>query len=280
MEPNDGENESMKWVVRQTIFAACMLLGTACATTSVKQPASGETNTIAAEKSTLPNSSAELHKILDDAADYGPDEGKGLLAIAAATKLFEDNSLTRIHGWKGARAIFLTVIANRKLLNAERANQCDNWSRVSDENKKQVESNLYHALCLGLKAQVFPTQGLGLIKTMLKRAEQVEQLDATFEHSAGARLMGGIYLKAPAWPTSVGDSELAIEHLERAVKNSAEWPENSLLLAEAYYEEDRIEDAQKVLQQVRKQLSSYPDNGWRRHFQKTLEEVASELSDD
>ena len=270
----------MKWEVRQTIFAALIFLGTACATTSVKQDSSGEKDTIRAKKSALPNSRAELYKILDDAADYGPDEAKGLLAIAAATKLFEDESLTRIDGWKGARAIFLTVIANRKLLNAERTHQCATWSKVTDENKKQVESHLYHALCLGLKAQVFPSQGLGLIKKMLKSAELVEQLDSKFEHSAGARLMGGIYLKAPAWPTSVGDSELAIEHLERAIKVSAEWPENRLLLAEAYYEEDRIEDAKKALQEIKKQLASYPDNGWRRHFQKTLEEIASEVFDD
>jgi|GEM_PF-4172695 len=270
----------MKWTVRQTILATFIVLGTACATTPVIQNPSGETHAIVAQKKALPTSSAELHKILDDAADYGPDEDKGLFAISAATKLLEDDSLARIHGWKGARAIFLTVIANRKLLDVDRANQCDIWSKITDENKKQVQSHLYRALCLGIRAQVFPTQGLGLIKAMLKIAERVEQLDARFENSAGARLMGGIYLKAPAWPTSVGDLELAIEHLERAVKTSAEWPENKLLLAEAYYEEDRIEDAKKALQEVRKQLASFPDNGWRRHFQKTLEEIASELSDD
>ena len=129
-------------------------------------------------------------------------------------------------------------------------------------------------------AQVSPTKGLVLIKKMLKGAQRVEALDKKFDHSAGARLLGGIYLKAPAWPTSVGDSELAVEHLQRAVETSSEWPENKLLLAEAYYEEDQIDEAKSLLEDVRKQLSNYPDNGWRRYFLQTLEKVTSELADD
>ena len=270
----------MKKAFCQTLRAIFLLVATGCATTNTSPSTTVPSSSSRADQTTLPDKTSELHEILDDAAKYGPDEAKGLIAIRAARKLFEDLSQARVHGWKGARAIFLTVLANKEVLTEELANQCNMWSQVNNANKAQVETHLYHALCQGLMAQAFPTKGLGLIKEMLKGAQQVEVLDKDFDHSAGARLLGGIYLKAPAWPTSVGDSELAVEHLERAVEASSKWPENKLLLAEAYYEEDQTDEAKNLLEDVRRQLAHYPDNGWRRYFTRTLEEVTSELADD
>jgi hypothetical protein len=52
------------------------------------------------------------------------------------------------------------------------------------------------------------------------------------------RLLGALYLKAPAWPNGVGDRDKALELLEKAVKEHPGHPLNHLFYAQALWDED------------------------------------------
>ena len=51
------------------------------------------------------------------------------------------------------------------------------------------------------------------------------------------RLLGALYLKAPAWPNGIGDLDKALELLEKAVKDYPAHPINHLFYAQALWAE-------------------------------------------
>ena len=85
----------MKKAFCQTLPAAFLLLLTGCATTNTPPRSTDQSISSKADQPTLPDTISELHEVLDDAAKYGPDEAKGLIAINASKKLFEDVSRAR-----------------------------------------------------------------------------------------------------------------------------------------------------------------------------------------
>ena len=71
--------------------------------------------------------------------------------------------------------------------------------------------------------------------------------------------MGQIYMSAPSWPTSVGDVDQAIELLEDVVEDFADYPENHLVLAQAYFKARKHNDVCRQLDIV---LAAKPAPDW------------------
>jgi tetratricopeptide (TPR) repeat protein len=246
----------------------------ACASTSsqhhgVKSPSPVENH--------LPNTVAELITLADRNAEDGPGGHDLERSVRIAEKIFQISPNSPEAHWRAARAIFYLILAQPDRLDGSLSQRCLDYGQTAIQVQASASAHLYSALCMGLRAQFAPMEGLSLVKKMLKHAERVNQLDATLDHAAGARLLGGIYMKAPAWPTSVGDIEMAIEFLEKAVTLVPDWPENVLLLAEAYYTEDRIEDARNTLQKAKHLV---PDQGaWTAYFVKRIKAIEEEFED-
>ncbi len=101
---------------------------------------------------------------------------------------------------------------------------------------KQAACYFYQALNTGLyyEARVFGYAS-GMVK-IAQAAQQVTQLDPTFEQAGGYRILGQLYLKAPVF--NIGSNEVtrdldkSRDYLEQAVSLAPEYPENHLFLAE------------------------------------------------
>lgn len=76
--------------------------------------------------------------------------------------------------------------------------------------------------------------GAGLVSDVEKWALLSKKLDPGFRNGAAARLLGTLYVMAPAGWLEHGDSEQGLELLEGLVKEHPEQLENHLRLAEAY----------------------------------------------
>jgi len=73
-----------------------------------------------------------------------------------------------------------------------------------------------------------------LIPDIERCARRSRDLDPDFRGGAAARLLGTLYVVAPAVLLQHGDSEVGLELLEGLVQKHPEVPENHLRLAEAY----------------------------------------------
>ena len=72
------------------------------------------------------------------------------------------------------------------------------------------------------------------VKDVEWHARRSRELDPDFRGGAATRLLGTVYVLAPASVLEHGDSETGLELLEELVEKHPEVPENHLRLAEAY----------------------------------------------
>ncbi len=98
------------------------------------------------------------------------------------------------------------------------------------------ESGLAHYLLawlVGLEAEAVPLKGLELVTVIEREAQTAAGLEPVVDHGGPDRMLGELYLRAPGFPVSIGDSELAVEHFRKAVAQDPLFAENRLGLAEA-----------------------------------------------
>lgn len=173
--------------------------------------------------------------------------------------------------WRWARALYLRSLGAPADEQAELAARCEQKLGSILERTPKAQAHYYRALCWGARAQARPLEGLPLVRRMLSAAERAAALDPSCEHGGPERLLGGLYLRAPAWPVSIGDPEQAVEHLEKAVALDPRWPENHLLLAEALWADERPLEARQALELAEATLQGLGLPGWRPIFAAQLE---------
>jgi tetratricopeptide (TPR) repeat protein len=109
------------------------------------------------------------------------------------------------------------------------------------------EACYYFALNQGLIVRskgLFALNKLPEIHEALKVAQKVEDID----FGGPLRVLGMMYLKAPAWPSGIGDLDKALELLEKAVTKFPQYPQNFMFYAEALVEDDNREKALQNLE--------------------------------
>lgn len=89
------------------------------------------------------------------------------------------------------------------------------------------------AILTGLVAENDPLRGLSLVPVIEREAAMAVELGPGIDHAGPHRLLGELYLKAPAFPVSIGDIELAVEHFREAVRIAPGYHENRLNLIDA-----------------------------------------------
>ncbi len=118
-------------------------------------------------------------------------------------------------------------------------------------DKANPEACYYFALNQGLiiqKKGLFALGKLPEIHEALKTAQKVESIDA----GGPIRVLGMMYLKAPAWPSGIGDLDKSLELLEQATKKHPENPQNFIFYAEALMQDDNKEKALQILDIAKK----------------------------
>jgi tetratricopeptide (TPR) repeat protein len=113
-------------------------------------------------------------------------------------------------------------------------------------DQSNPESCYYFALNQGLLVQMKGLFALGKLPEIheaLKIAQKAESLDS----GGPMRVLGMMYLKAPAWPSGIGDLDKSLELLEQATKKYPEQPQNFIFYAEALIQDDNRDKALQVL---------------------------------
>lgn len=149
----------------------------------------------------------------------------------------------------------------------------------------RVEGYFYRAVAIGLFVQENKLKGRSGMSDIRADARRAIELDSTFSHGGPYRVLGTLYLRAPAPPTGLGSVRRALQSLERAYEVAPTHPGNILRLAEAHLEADHPQEAASLLDRFDSVLDSYdgPDlteEAWRKEakdLRSQLEESPSGL---
>jgi hypothetical protein len=120
-------------------------------------------------------------------------------------------------------------------------------ARTAGVSEANPEACYYFALNQGLIVQNQGLLALGKlpeIANALKIAQKAESID----YGGPLRVLGILYLKAPAWPSGIGDLDKALELLEKSVKKYPYFPQNLIFYADALIEDDNKDKAREVLE--------------------------------
>lgn len=116
-------------------------------------------------------------------------------------------------------------------------------------DSKSAPCLYYQAICLGLYSQLHTLTSMGRIQQMLESGKKAAEIDGSFSNAGPHRLLGYVYLQAPE-SLGIGDLDLAIEHFTKAIELAPNYSGNLVARAQVHIEEDELEEAKKLLQQV------------------------------
>jgi len=105
---------------------------------------------------------------------------------------------------------------------------------VSVDTNDTPAANYARASVTGRLVQQKGLLGASMIADVERNARRSRELDPTFRSGAATRLLGTLYVLAPASFLKHGDSEDGLDLLEGLVKAQPDVAENHLRLAEAY----------------------------------------------
>jgi hypothetical protein len=108
------------------------------------------------------------------------------------------------------------------------------YERASALDVRTAKDALGRAILAGRLAQVEGIAAVGLVREVERYGRLSAELDPTLRQGAAWRILGMLYVLAPAALVEHGDSETGLELLEQAVRKWPRHPENHLRLAEAY----------------------------------------------
>jgi tetratricopeptide (TPR) repeat protein len=118
-------------------------------------------------------------------------------------------------------------------------------------------------------------ESLSLIDPIKEEMAAVMELDPVYAHGGPDRVLGRLYFKVPG--LFGGDNDLAMEHLEKAIKAGPNYFLNHIYLAEVYLDEDKKDKARALLQKV---VAGPPTKGmepeyvdWKATAQKMLDGI-------
>ena len=106
------------------------------------------------------------------------------------------------------------------------------YQRVLSQPVVTAQDALGRAIIAGRLAQISGLSAPGLVAEVERNARRSAELDPEFRAGAAQRLLGTLYVMAPAALLSNGDSEAGLELLEAVVKRYPEHVANRLRLAE------------------------------------------------
>ena len=118
--------------------------------------------------------------------------------------------------------------------------------------KQDAAVHYYLAANLGLAVHDHPVEAANSLKRLESEIQQAVDLNPDLDNGGPLRLLGMLYLKAPAWPAGMGDGDKALELLKQVADKHPEHPLNHLFHAQALWDVE----GESVLPQVRSELTT------------------------
>ena len=162
------------------------------------------------------------------------------------------------------------------------------WAEIAqpDGGPQGGEIQYYYAVNLGMVIRQHITLAATRLSSLVKALESASKLAPQVDWGGPWRVLGALYLMAPAWPQGMGDTEKALELLKKAVDQYPEHPQNHFYYAKALWETDQDAgrgEAQKQLHQTelmlaQKDFSEVADL-WRKELKQFADEIKVPISE-
>lgn len=186
-----------------------------------------------------------------------------------------------------------TALGSRLCLNlAERETTPDKREKLAAEGVSFAEDAIAHggdgdgevhyylATNLGLAVREHVTLAMENLGRLEAESKKAVALNPSIDDGGPLRVLGALYLKAPAWPNGIGDHDKALELLSRAVKEHPGHPLNHLFYAQALWDDDsegnetqaKVELAQG-LKLLHEGVWGYRKQPWEKEFDDFQQEV-------
>ena len=164
------------------------------------------------------------------------------------------------------RAEFPTNTAHRVALAKAGIKACrDLLAREPDS----AQAHYYLGMNLGQLARTKTLGALAIVDEMEREFIAARALDEQLDFAGPDRWLGRLYLEAPSF-ASIGDSEKAATHLQRALKLAPDYPENRLSLIEATVSWGDWKNARRKLATFEAGLEAarekFPGEPWLAHW--------------
>lgn len=150
----------------------------------------------------------------------------------------------------------------RRLLAAEGAR----WGEIAESlgGTSDASTLYHHAMNLGIAVRdnvVVALKNLGRIEALLTRAAA---LDPGVDQGGPVRVLGMLYLQAPAWPQGIGDPDRGLGLLRYAAHHFPGHPLNHLFLARALWEVEGEDALGRVARSLCRALRLADSRDWGR----------------
>ncbi|MCP4674074.1 MAG: hypothetical protein GY854_00840 [Deltaproteobacteria bacterium] len=234
----------------------------------------------------MPDDIPALLEIADDQIDRPTSKKELIRAVDALEKVREllgersvDVEPVEVH-IRLALACFL--VSEREDETAKKLAWITKGEEAAEETLRErpnrVEGYYYLAVLQGRRLEHGGLSGIIRVRSVEDLGLKAVDIDPSFEEGGPYRLLAMLYAKAPPWPTSVGDVDLALEYAEKAVELS-DYALNHLIMAEVLIEAEEFDEAKAELRKV----LSAPKTGrwardgeqWRPHARQLLRQLES-----
>jgi tetratricopeptide (TPR) repeat protein len=156
-------------------------------------------------------------------------------ALVKARDRYQSDTNSVEAAWHFSRACF--DLAEFAASNADRAELGERGIAVARQlvarHPSSAEGHYYLAMNMGQLARTKTFGALRLVPQMETEFSAARRFNERFDHAGPDRNLGLLYLEAPSFG-SIGNRGKAREHLRRAVELEPDYPENRLILIEAF----------------------------------------------
>ena len=110
----------------------------------------------------------------------------------------------------------------------------------------------WQAVAIGVQAREKKSTGLDALPRMIELLEAVAAEDPAYDRAGAFRVQALVYLRAPEWPTGLGDAEEGLDRAERAIAVDDGYAPNWLALGEALQAVEELDEARNAYRKAEK----------------------------
>jgi hypothetical protein len=140
----------------------------------------------------------------------------------------------------------------------------------------------YLAANLGLAVRNQMTLAVQNLPRLEREMQRAVELSPDVDDGGPLRLLGMLYLKAPPWPTGIGDGDKALDLLKQALDKHPGHPLNHLFHAQALWEVEGDEAVNQVRAELAAGMKRLQEGNWgysKEPWKKEFAEVWKEISE-